>query len=598
MKKYSLFSNFRFEYGILWRQKKDLFFASLAEILLSVITPVFASWVTAYVVQLVIDKTPAGRLFFTIFAAFIGYGAIAAVKSYLQKREYTGFIEVRLSNYMYPVYKKIVDLRLDALEAPNMRVNIEKSLMANGTNHWGNEGFYHNMTTFLTRVLGLATFISIIGAIHPMVLLLLLITAIVSSFASYGVNSYYEKHYNDEAKENMTMKYIDRLTDQVSGGKDIRVFALTDWIIDKYQTAIRNVRRLNFKGETIRFGRDTLDNVFAFLRNLICYTYLIFLLRGGMPIAEFVFFIGMIGGFATWLEHLARTYIDLLRDSHMISDYRCFLDIENGYGTGDREKISEKENLDIVFDHVTFQYPGAENAVIKDVSFHIKQGEKIALVGVNGAGKSTIVKLMSGLYLPNEGRVLVNGIDTKKLDLQSYYAKEAAVFQDAFATAYSIAENIALSEEYEEEKIWDALKKAGLHTKVKSLHKGIDTCLGTDIEEDGVQLSGGEMQKLLLARALYKNPKIVILDEPTAALDALAEADVYQTYEENLKGASSLYISHRLASTKFCDRILLLNNGVIEEAGTHEELMALHGTYTKMFQVQSQYYKEGNDGTK
>lgn len=245
-----------------------------------------------------------------------------------------------------------------------------------------------------------------------------------------------------------------------------------------------------------------------------------------------------------------------------------------------------------MFDHVSYRYQGAEEYTLRDVSFRLAPGEKLALVGMNGAGKTTVVKLMSGLYLPTSGAVYVNGISTRELDRNSYFARQAAIFQEPFQTSYSIGENIALAESYDGDKIWEALSRAGLDKKVRSLDRQLETHLGKDIAPDGISLSGGELQKLLLARALYRDAPLVMLDEPTAALDALAETEIYEKYHTLLHKKSVLFISHRLASTRFCDRIILLADGCIREQGTHEELMRLQGAYHEMFQVQGRYYDD------
>ena len=231
--------------------------------------------------------------------------------------------------------------------------------------------------------------------------------------------------------------------------------------------------------------------------------------------------------------------------------------------------------------------------MLNEISFSLKSGEHKALVGLNGAGKSTLVKLISGLYLPTKGTVYVNGIDTRELDREVYYRHESAVFQDTFTLAYSVAENVALNEQWDEEKVWECLEKAGLSQKVTALPQGLSTNLGKELSQDGVRLSGGETQKLLLARALYRDPSIILLDEPTAALDALAESEIYEIYNRTLADITALFISHRLASTRFCEEILLLSDGRIAECGSHEELMEQKGKYYELFLVQSKYYGEG-----
>ena len=218
----------------------------------------------------------------------------------------------------------------------------------------------------------------------------------------------------------------------------------------------------------------------------------------------------------------------------------------------------------------------------------------MALVGINGAGKSTIVKLLCGFYMPDEGHIYINGTDLATMDLDAWYRSLAAVFQDAFTYSFSIADNVTCSmgEDYDAEKCRETLKDAGLWEKMQKLPQKEKTFIGKEVSEDGIHLSGGETQKLMLARALYKGCALLLLDEPTAALDAIAENEMYEKYNEMLTGKTALFISHRLASTRFCDHILFLENGKITEEGTHEELMQKNGGYAEMFLVQSRYYKE------
>lgn len=221
-------------------------------------------------------------------------------------------------------------------------------------------------------------------------------------------------------------------------------------------------------------------------------------------------------------------------------------------------------------------------------------GEKLAIVGLNGAGKSTLVKLICGLYDPTEGEVLLNGVDIREYNRQEYYRLFSAVFQQFSVLEVTLAENVAQTDEnIDWKRMGDCIEKAGLTDKVESLPQHYETHIGRKVFEDGIELSGGETQRLMLARALYKGGSIIVLDEPTAALDPIAENDIYMKYNEMTEGCTSVYISHRLASTRFCDRIIFLGEGNILEEGTHEELMQKGGNYAELFEVQSKYYKEG-----
>lgn len=232
---------------------------------------------------------------------------------------------------------------------------------------------------------------------------------------------------------------------------------------------------------------------------------------------------------------------------------------------------------------------------MKDISFSIRPGERIALVGNNGAGKTTLVKLLCGFYHPTGGKILIGGHSIEELNLDEYYDLLAVIFQDVNSVPISIASNVSgcVEEETDLERVRECLRRAGLWKDVEALERKELTNLTQTFDPDGIQLSGGMMQKLMLARCLYKDAPMLVLDEPTAALDPIAESSMYEEYKTATQGKAALFISHRLASTKFCDRILFLEDGRIAETGTHDELLQKHGKYAEVFAVQSQYYKEG-----
>ena len=231
------------------------------------------------------------------------------------------------------------------------------------------------------------------------------------------------------------------------------------------------------------------------------------------------------------------------------------------------------------------------------MSFKVNRGENIAIVGENGAGKTTAVKLLCGLYYPTSGEILINGKSSRDFSNDSYFNLFSAVFQDYYFMPMTIAENICTASDYDRKKLFAAFDKAGISEKINSLPLKEKTYMIKDVYKDAADFSGGEKQKLLLAKAIYKNAPVLILDEPTAALDPIAENELYLKYNEMTSGKISFFISHRLSSTRFCDRILLVKDGKIAESGTHDELMALKGLYYRMYQVQSYYYKENRGET-
>ena len=342
---------------------------------------------------------------------------------------------------------------------------------------------------------------------------------------------------------------------------------------------------------------NAVDEILTLIRDGAAYAYLIYLvLAGHISVANFTLYFAAMAGFSLWASGIADQLTKINRMSLEICDIRDYLDLPDKFNRGEGVPLPEKNAwpFEVNFEHVSFIYPGSHQKVLDDFNLKIKPGEKVALVGLNGAGKTTCVKLLCGLYRPTAGRILVNGKNMLDYNRDEYFRLFTAVFQDIFVLPVSIARNIAPDIEgpLDQKRIMKCLRLAGLEEKVRSLPQGMDTPLVKEIHDDAAQLSGGELQKLLLARAIYKDSPMLILDEPTAALDPIAENELYQRYNELTLGRSSLFISHRLSSTRFCDRIVFLSDGKIIENGTHDELIRANGKYAELFTIQSHYYQD------
>ena len=594
MKHYSIWSNYIFTFKPLWQQKRRIALCFLAAAVLFVAVPVVGMMITSMMIGSLEQGISMQRFVCRALLAFAGYGVLSMAKSYLDARNDGQYIEARTALFLMDWIKKDLTVSMEQCEDAQIQKLKKKSENCIWANEWGIEGFMRHNLDLLKSLLGLFVYTLIVGIMNWKILAMLVGMSAVSAAAAYGVTRYYEKIKDPLAEQEVTMGYINREVDDVQSGKDIRIFGLGKWIVGKYDQAIKKCRRLYFQRDIREYGSNMLDTALDAVRDLVCYLYLILQLSQGMRISEFVFYLGLVAGFSNWIGMISKRVVSVKQESDNISELRNYLLLEEEAPSGG--KLAETDRIEVVFDHVSYRYHGAEEETLHDVSFRLASGEKLALVGLNGAGKTTIVKLMSGLYLPTSGTVYVNGISTRALDRSAYFAKQAAIFQEPFQTSYNIAENIALEETYDRAKLWKVLAQAGLDEKVKSLDRQLDTHLGKDIAQDGIMLSGGEMQKLLLARALYREAQLILLDEPTAALDALAETEIYQKYQTLMRGKSVLFISHRLASTRFCDRILLLAEGRIQEQGTHEELMREQGAYFQLFQVQSKYYDKAEDG--
>ena len=311
---------------------------------------------------------------------------------------------------------------------------------------------------------------------------------------------------------------------------------------------------------------------------------------GAVTVGAFTQYAGALNQFGNACFSIISCHGKLRKICTYMKEFLAFLDTENLHvkGTIPVEKRTDGE-YEIVFEHVSFHYPGSEEMVLKDVNLKIHVRGKLAVVGRNGAGKTTFIKLLCRLYEPTEGRITLNGVDIRKYDEEEYRSLFGVVFQDFKLFAFPVWENIAAGYERQEERLWEALRQADAEELVRNMANQLDTYLYRNLE-DGVEISGGEAQKLALARALYKDAPVVILDEPTAALDPKAEASVYANFNRMVQGRTSIYISHRMSSCRFCDEIIVFREGRIAEQGSHEELLAAGGSYAEMWNAQAKYY--------
>ena len=563
--------------------------------LFNALTPFGMVLIPTIVVGLLMKKVPIEIFLITLAAVFIIYGVVAGIQAFLVSRNRMQYIEIRFNKFWMILHAKCLQIDYMLLEKENVREDLEKAMGSIYTNQRGIEGFMHRNVSLGSNILGLILYACIISTVHPIILVLLLLISVLQMLSFHGAKKYEHKKRDEMSKISVTQSYLQEQAFDLKAGKDIRLYQLNKIISKVYQRANKEMMQLISKTQSKYYLNDVVGIILRFLRDAICYGYLIYLLTRGLEVSYFVLYLGVVGGFATWFTKITEDVAEIGRNHLMICDYRSFLEKENVFQHKDGIELKDQDMaLDIIFDHVSFGYEGAKDFVLKDISFHIKKGEKLALVGINGAGKTTLVKLMCGFYQPTEGRILINGIDIKELNIEKYFSQIAVVFQDPLMLSFTIAENISgmAAKDIDREHVHKVMELSGLSGKVKSLAKGMDTYLNKDIEKDGIQLSGGEIQKLVLARALYKNAKLLILDEPTAALDAIAESEMYDKYQTLLDGRTSLFISHRLASTRFCDFIIFLENGKIIEEGSHETLMNRKGRYAEMFEVQSKYYKE------
>lgn len=576
----------------LWKCDPHVIKMMLLEIVISVIEGFIAVLLPAAIIQFITTTQDWITLVLQILGLFAVYGLFSMWHVYLATRNSMQYVIPRQKLFILPVAKKVQELTYSYYETKPAQEKLENGIRALNMNMEGAEGVYHNTVIVFSAIFSLilyAVFISRIGL--PILLALLCI-----SFLHYEI---YEKCYalylkkDEEKAENYSKScYFNSLSQKSAKGKDIRLYQMQDLLKAKMQENNDILVQKTIAASKYKGWIAQTDVILGFIRDGITYGYLIYLMMHGMiEMSSFVLYIGIVISYGQRFTALTAEIAKL--HSNLDLTKRTYeFEMDKNVINQDGKKASAP--FDIIFENVSFQYPESEKYVLKNFNLHFTAGEKLALVGVNGAGKTTIVKLLSGLYTPTSGRILVNGIDLKEINKEDYFGKLGIVFQEIDLFSMTIGENISCmhEEDYDENRVQEALRISKLDTIVNQLPKGIHSYINTDLSPDGINFSGGQQQRLLLAKAYYKNPSLLILDEPTAALDALAEKDMYEEYKEITRDKSALFISHRLASTRFCDNIVFLENGEIIEQGTHEQLMKLNGKYAEMFDVQAKYYKE------
>ena len=595
MRKYSKIGS------LIWALKKvwKLDWHFVCFIFLSIPVAVVLPLVKSYFSKILIDEIGMGASFsYLVMLIFVFSGMILLLQIL------DGFIGCRCyARHYYPTC--VYQAELSDMECYETDYeNIEKQEFREITGYvWGDacagncslEVLGDECSNTLIHMLGIVTYISLLAFLNPVIFLVIIVTSMISYVLTRWQNVYYEKNKHHWEKENRKKVYLHLLSRNFSVAKDIKLYGLENWLnkmMQDYQAYVLMWnKRCNLRGMLA----SILAGIMTFLQNGVAYIVLIgSLLEGEITVGEFVFYFGIVGSIAGFLQNIVSDVAKLSTRADKIIYYRKFYDYPNKFhhGTGCKLPIAP---VKIELKDVWYRYDGSDDYILKGITLTIEAGERLALVGVNGAGKTTLVKLICGLYRPTKGEILVGGRKIEEYNIEEYYSMISAIFQTIQPVAFSMFEFVAscdLERKTAREDAITAMKLAGIWEKIKSLPNGIDTHLMKGIYDDGVDLSGGEMQKLVLARAIYKNGKILVLDEPTSALDPIAENKLYMQYRELTKGKTSIYISHRFASTRFCDRIILLQDGVITERGTHEQLMKLNGEYAYMFSVQSKYYKE------
>lgn len=399
------------------------------------------------------------------------------------------------------------------------------------------------------------------------------------------------REHEDENRLNSYM--MNEVVLSEKAGKDIRIFNQEPMMEHYGDQMNANWRRMTLQyaqNDVRHFG---LQGMLSSCVGGIIYLYVAFCAYGGMiTIGNVVRYAGAVQQFIQGMTDLFSGWSRLHHDRMQMDEYLEYMGLQNKMKNGTRPVCQEDmENPEVEFVHVSFRYPGAKQYVLRDVNVKISERESTAFVGLNGSGKTTFIKLLCRLYDLTEGQILLNGVDIREYDEEQYRKMFAVVFQDFKIFSFRFGENIAAGENVDEARAMDAIRRVDLMRLYHKMPEGLNTMLNRDFSETGMEISGGEAQKTAMARAIYKDAPFVILDEPTAALDPIAESEIYSDFHRIVQDKTALFISHRLSACQFANDIIVFCDGKIVQQGSHKTLICEEGLYRKMWNVQAQYYE-------
>ena len=595
--KYNMFQNSWFMIKLAWKQKeKKVIFTAILIVLFGVALNLINLYIAPTILDAIETGVSFGQLITTILV-FVGALVLTyASNAYVNANTLYGRISVR-TEIISMLNNKACRTSYPNIENDEFYKLSEQASLYCSSNSEATEAIWDTLTKLLTNILCFVFYTGLLLMIKPIMLIIILVTTLAGFFINNYLSEYKYKHRKELAEQDKRLSYINGASSSLDYAKDIRLFGLRSWLNELHDKSMATLHAFNNKIAGVYLWARIADLILAFLRNALAYVYLIGLVvNNEITVAQFLLYFSAVEGFSTLVTGVMTQLNVLKKQSLDLCVVREVLDYPEVFKFEDGQDLVVNSNQEYTIElkNVSFRYPGKDKNVLTNINLIIKPNEKIAIVGLNGAGKTTLVKLICGYYDPTEGEILLNGVNIKTFNREHYYKMFSAVFQNFSLLAGSVATNVAQTEDnINYDLVYECIEKAGLKVKIESLPLKYESKLNREVYEDATNLSGGELQRLMLARALYKDAPIIVLDEPTSALDPIAEADIYNKYNELAKNKSSLFISHRLASTRFCDRILFIGDEQILEEGTHEELLVLGGKYAELFEVQSKYYREG-----
>lgn len=530
-----------------------------------------------------------GRLILYIGILTVGNTVVGFAGSVMRKKLQTAGEKLK-DNFELHVGRHIMHLDFEKLEDAKILDRKEKALF-NLRLHNALEEGPKTIVSIFRLLITLAGVTGLIAILNPVLIAVLALLIAGNGLLHRRIEATKLRFYQEIAVYNRQFMYFRNLTQDFRNGKDVRIYRMSGYILERLSRYYDAANRIFHKMFRTQRRHDGLCAVIIQTQLLSACAFAVWgVFRGELMIGDFAIYISAATRFSGAATDLMTKLVDLRMLGQVLQDYLAFERLPERNMAGKRTS-ADLTCVRIEFRNVWFRYPNAENYALKDVSLTINSGEKLSIVGRNGAGKTTFIKLLCRLYRPEKGCILLNGVDINDFEEGRYSRLLSVLFQDYKIFSFSVGENLAFGGAFEQDRGEAALEKAGILDKIQSLPLGVDTPLYRNFDKDGVELSGGEMQKIAIARVLYKNAPLLVLDEPAASLDPHSEYELYSRFNGMTEGKTTIYISHRLSSCRFTDTIAVFDDGVLAEYGSHEQLVCKGGLYAGMWQAQAQYYR-------
>lgn len=591
---FSVISNTWYFTKLFWMYEPIVLFLCGIEIVLAAIMPLIGIYLPKLTIDMITEGVTIQRLMGVLIPFTIGmmllYGGYSAAE-YGKYHLYN----MQRTNFMGMLFLKSQRVKYAYEESGKVKNLYWQAQNALSSGDWSaSSRFVSDTVGLLRNILCFFLYSTVLSTLNAWMVIALIGISLLNYLVSMYEIRFAEKLRQEKATVQKRYYYVKSVMGNTKAAKDIRLFHMGTWLKSLLNKVIDEQSVLHRKLGDRRTVCEQLTYLLAVIRDVAAYAFLVYQVsEGRIGVSDFVLYFGAVTGFSNFVTNIMGNIASLRDASNMADSFRTYMELaEEDEESGSRHISELSMPLEIEFRDVCFSYE--EDVLFDHFNLTIHAGEKLAIVGVNGAGKTTLVKLLCGLYEPDSGEIRINGIDSRSFPKGEWYQLFSAVFQEQLILPFTVGENLSMDckERLDEKKAWEALEKAGLRSVFEEKGIKMDSFMKKSLSKDGVELSGGQQQRFLLARALYKNAPILILDEPTAALDPIAESEIYDCYQQYSDGKTSVFISHRLASTSFSDRIIMLEHGRVAESGTHEELMQSGGAYAKMYQVQSNYYEK------